>query len=446
MVVSAARAACPLPTASVADTLGALADVVLPTLAKGVIIRRPRVMRLSERMGLDSRAVRRMQGLRARYGEGPLLLRIPLRNQALILSPADARRVLEETPHPFSPASAEKRAALSHLEPKASLISEGTDRAERRRFNDEVLESRRPMHHLAAAFRGVVEEEGTELLAAARGTGELAWGAFATAWYRAVRRVVFGAGAREDHELTDMLAKLRSAANWAFLHPRRKRLLARFHARVDEHLAQAEPGTLAAVVAARTRSAKDAPSHQVAHWLFAFDPAGMTCFRTLALLATHPEQEVQARREVEAARGEAGAELPFLRACFLESLRLWPTTPAILRETREETEWRGATMPDGTSLVIFAPFFHRDATSLPWADRFHPDLWLEALPDWPLVPFSGGPGTCPARHLVPMLGSFMLACLLEGGRFELRDAARLDPRQPMPGLLDNHTLVFRLRD
>jgi cytochrome P450 len=77
----------------------------------------------------------------------------------------------------------------------------------------------------------------------------------------------------------------------------------------------------------------------------------------------------------------------------------------ILRQTTCETRWEGAAMPAGTGILIFAPFFHRDDARLPYAHTFHPDLWLEDDPDvkgnpprdWPLVPFSGGPGICPGR-------------------------------------------------
>jgi cytochrome P450 len=445
---AAAEPGHPLPQASLADTLGVLAEVVLPTLAKGVIMRRPKVMQLSERLDLNRRAVLRLRGLRERYGDGPLLLRIPLRNQAVILSPADVRRVLQETPHPFSAASAEKRAALAHLEPKASLVSEGSDRDERRRFNDEVLDSHRPVHRMAAPFLRVVEEEAAGMLGAARAAGTLSWDGFIRAWYALVRRVVFGDGARDDDELTDMLGGLRSAANWAFLRPRRTGLLERFHARVDGHLREAGQGSLAAVIAARPDQGSEAPSHQVAHWLFAFEPAGMATFRALALLAAHPDHAARARREAEERRGDGRADLPFLRACVLESLRLWPTTPAILRETVAETSWRSGTMPARTSVIIFAPFFHRDADALPVPDRFHPDRWLEnpEAEGSSLVPFSGGPATCPARNLVPLLSAAMLACLLDGGHLSLKDPARLDPQRPMPGLLDNSTLAFALHD
>jgi hypothetical protein len=67
-------AAASLPRATVAETLGVLTDVVAPTLAKGALLRRPRVVAAAERMQFDRRAVRRMQRLRDRYGAGPLLL------------------------------------------------------------------------------------------------------------------------------------------------------------------------------------------------------------------------------------------------------------------------------------------------------------------------------------------------------------------------------------
>lgn len=140
-----------VPQATIGETLGVIGEVVLPTLAKGVIIRRPKVMALAEWLDLDRRAVRRMQKLRNKYGRGPLLLRIPIRRQALILAPEHVHRVLAHSPEPFATASFEKRGALSHFEPKMVLVSHGPERAERRRFNEEVLDTQSRVHRLAAA-------------------------------------------------------------------------------------------------------------------------------------------------------------------------------------------------------------------------------------------------------------------------------------------------------
>ena len=91
-----ARLSGSLTFASLADTLAVLLDVALPNIAKGPLIRRPAAVRMAERLGLDRRAVRRMQALRARYGPGPLMLRLPGRRQAVLLEAAHARRVLDE--------------------------------------------------------------------------------------------------------------------------------------------------------------------------------------------------------------------------------------------------------------------------------------------------------------------------------------------------------------
>lgn len=418
--------------------LGVVLDVVAPTVAKGVIIRRPRMVALAERLNLDQRAVRRVQRLRDRHGAGPLLLPIPALPYALILSPGHVRRVLDQTPEPFATASREKRAALSHFEPEGVLISHGPVRADRRRFNDDALESDRPVHELGNTFLAAVHEEVATLLAGLGERGTLHWEQFVAAWFRLVRRVVLGDGARDDHELTDMLAALRSDANWAFLRPKRRGLRQRFLDRLQSHLARAEAGSLAGMIAHIPASAETHPEQQVPQWLFAFDAAAIATFRALALLATHPEKQERARAEL------GGDERPFLRACVLESPRLWPTTPMLLRQSTRVTAWDGGTMPARTGILIFEPFFHRDDVRLPFADRFTPELWLGDTPpeSWPLIPFSAGPAICPGRNLVLLLASAFLAELLDGRQVRLLPPARLSPERPLPATLNHVALRF----
>jgi cytochrome P450 len=436
-----------LPKASVLDTLALALDVFAPSVAKGAIIRRPPMVALAEQLELDRRAVRRMQKLRNKYGDGPLMLRLPIRKQAVVFAPEHVRRVLDESPEPFATASSEKRAALSHFEPQGVLISHGAQRADRRRFNEEALDSARPVHRLAESFLPKVDEEAGRILAAAREKGELDWDAFARGWYRLVRRVVFGDAASEDQELNDLTVELRQAANWAFMRPKKAAVQARFFARIDAWLARAEPGSLAAIIAAMPKTAITMPDQQVPQWLFAFDAAGMATMRALALLAAHPEQAVRARKEVQAHPGMQRQMLPFLRATVLEAVRLWPTTPMILRQSTRATRWDKGSMPANTGILLFAPFFHRDDQRLPFADRFTPELWMNEgkAQDWPLIPFSGGPATCPARNLVLMLASAMLAALLDGRSFRLLQRGRLDPAR-LPGTLNNYSLRFAFNE
>lgn len=441
----ASQARAPLPKASLLDTLAALLDVFAPNIAQGVILRRPRVLELAERLDLDKRAIKRMQKLHDKYGSGPLLLRLPVRNQAVLLDPRHVRRVLTGSPEPFATASSEKRAALSHFEPKGALVSHGRARVERRRFNEAVLDHERKVHRLAENMMPVVEQEAERIVAHAQARGELVWQDFAEGWFRMVRRVAFGQAAADDRELDAWMIALRSAGNWAFLHPGKPAVRQRLLARIRHYLDLAEPGTLAGMAAMLKKGPQSAPEHQVPQWLFAFDAAAMATLRALALLAVHPQYAARVREEVRTHTGQQRQHLPLLRAALLESLRLWATTPLILRQTTRETEWEHGVMPAGTGVTLFAPYFHRDDRHLPCADRYCPELWLEPgkQDDWPLVPFSDGPANCPGRHLVLMLGSAMLAALMERRQFRLIDAARLDP-QRLPGALNHYSLRFAM--
>jgi hypothetical protein len=186
------RSAVSVPKANLFETFAVVAEVLFPTLAKGVIIRRPKMLAIAEGLDLDRRAIRRMQRVRNKYQAGPLLLRIPGRAIAVILHPQDVHRILSESPEPFAAASAEKRAALAHFEPKNVLISQGPDRTDCRRYNEEVLEAHRPIHHLAENFLEVANSEVNYLHKTLSDRAELTWPDFSDTWFRIVRRIVSG--------------------------------------------------------------------------------------------------------------------------------------------------------------------------------------------------------------------------------------------------------------
>ena len=389
-----------MAVASRLDTGRAFAKVLLPTLAKGVIVRRPAVTAIAEKVRADAAAVATLRRFRARYGPAPLRLRVTGRSVALLLDPLDVARLLAESPSPFALATPEKEAALAHFQPHGVLISTGEERARRRAVNEDVL---RPDK---IDVRAIVADEADLLLRHVRSTGGLTWDAFAQAWWRAARRIVLGSFAREDVELTDMLKTLRGKANWAYLHPRRAALRERFEERLRGHLQRGEPGSLASL------GSPDELRGQAPHWLFAFDAAGIVTMRALAI----------------GGEGEAG---------IWESARLWPTTPVILRESTEPTRWHGTWLPAGTTFVVFVPYFHRDPDRLPYADSYAPENW-PAPNDPGLVPFSGGPGICPGRDLVLVAGSTMLDAL----------RAHLDVptlRAPLPATLNHFGLSFVTR-
>ena len=417
---------------STTDSLRVLLRVLAPTVAGGVIKRRPPVLRLASLLDADRGAIAELARLRARYDGAPVLVRVPGRAVALVLSAADVGEVLADTPDPFTPATREKTGALARFQPHGVLISKDGGRTARREFNERALETPRPLHHLADRIRTVVRTETERLL---EGRAELDWVAFEEAWWRVVRRVVLGETARDDTALTAMLDRLRRSGNWAGFAPAHRRLRARFVARLRGYLDDAEPRTLAGDIAGDTRTD---PASQVAHWLFAFDAAGMVTVRALAMLATHPAALASARGELD------DPALPYLRASVLDTIRLWPTTPALLRETGRDTVLGGQVLPARTQLLVFTPFFHRDP-ALSYADSFEPGIWLDgrAEANPALVPFSAGPAVCPGRNLVLFTTSTMLGALIGERSFALESPA-FDPAGPLPATVDNFGMRFRI--
>lgn len=393
---------------------------------------------------IDARAVRRTQQLREEFGAGPVELVLPGRRMLVVLDPDDIGRVLAGAPHPFHPANREKRKTLEWFQPHGVPISQGPIRQQRRDLNDSALDSGAEMHRLAGVFADVITAEARELVDVVTTRGTMDANQFMATWWRIVRRVALGDRARDDEEITDALLRLRRAGNWSFLSLPHYRKRAKFLERLYDYAEDPQIGTLAATVAEVSTSGAVDPVGELPQWLFAFDAAGMAQLRALAVLATHPAAMVRA---IEDAAEPGRLRLrPFLRACLLESVRLWPTTPTILRETTENTTWRGGavTIEKGAGLMIVTPAFHRDPQLLPFANDFVPDIWLDGRArSYPqLVPFSAGPAECPGRNLVLFTTSTLLGNLLSALDFRLISTPQLSPDEPLPVTLNQNGVEF----
>lgn len=176
----------------------------------------------------------------------------------------------------------------------------------------------------------------------------------------------------------------------------------------------------------------------------------MAAVRALALLATHRSEHERARAEAAGRPAGTPSPLPFLRSCLLESLRLWPTTPATLRDSTEPTSWQTAsggsgTVPAGSAFLILTPPLHRDRDRFDLADAFVPDIWLDGRADElrPLVPFSAGPAGCPGRNLALFTSSTVLSVILASfDRLVLVTAPTLRPDRALPPTLNHYGIRF----
>lgn len=437
----------PVPLLTPAEHARVLTRVFASPVMKGPIIRRPKAVDMAERIDLDAAGVDELKKLRTKYGSGPVQLQLfPGRRIAILLDPDDVHRVLNESPEPFSPASMEKRGALNHFQPSGALVSNPEQRQARRPFNEEALEAGNTVHSHAEAMTRAIREE----VAALRGhldfTGSIEWKAFSQMWWRIVRRITLGDSARDDEQVTTDLNELRARGNVSYLVPKNRTQRKRFITTLRGYLDRAEPGSLAEMAAHTPATGDTVPEQQIPQWMFAFDAASWAAFRALSLLSVDPNTTSAVRAEAQ----DSFPDMPLLRAVMLESLRLWPTTPLILRETRETTSWRNGTLKEGTSILIFAPFFHRDDETLSEAHRFAPELWLNNRDDtdWPLVPFSGGDAMCPGRNVVLLTASAVLAEMLREHDYEPADVSKkaAEPLdlEDLPGTLSPFSSRFHV--
>jgi hypothetical protein len=439
--------------ASISDTIRLGLGVALPTLAMGPIIRRPGIMKLAEKMDFNGHAVKSMRRVRELYGRGPILLSLPMRKQAVILDFFQMRQVLNESPEIYSIASSEKISALKHFEPNGVIISPLPERLVRRQVNEGALQHNHSIHTMFARFLPVVDFEMQALLKKSSQYGRMDWHLFQEAWFRVIRRVIFGDRARNDERITIVMTKLRGNANWAFLKSVDTELRQELLDSIQGYLDDAEPGSVAAFMRSRFKANIGDPQNQVPQWLFAFDATAMAIFRTLALLTAHPDMLERVRSESDGGIAEARPLRPFTRACVVDSLRLWPTTPMILRQTTRDTSLGNEVLPKGTGVLIYTPYFHRDETRIPFAHTFNPDFWIDEDPEvqgnppfsFPFAPFSGGKGICPGRNLALMLSSGAIAALVGNNEIQLKSPIRINPSR-LPGTLNPYTLQFQINN
>ena len=438
-----------IPSASLLEGVRFTLFGVLPNVLQGLFRRRRRIVAVATRLDIDRHAAGTVSALRRRYGDGPVWIRVLTSRVLLALSVEDLRRILEGAPQPFAADPEAKRRGMSHFQPHALTISRGKTWEERRRFTEEVLDTGEPVHRLAVHFLTASREE-TEALIEEAGP-ELGWDAFHRAMGRITRRVVLGRSARDDQEVSDLLAKLMDEANR--LPKERSDSFDPFMARLGFYADAAEEGSLAGLLAGAPVADETDPAGQLPHWMFAMgDTLSANAFRALALIVTHPLQRAEVEGELAAAGGEealarptAVAGLDYLEACLHEAMRLWPTTALLSREAVEEADLDGATIPIGTQVLISNVGNHRDRQAHEFADRFAPEEWIsgDAAEDWSFNHFSHGPQSCPGADLALFIGKSVLASLLVGRKVRLAEP-ELDPEEPLPHMLDFFRLRFQL--
>ena len=429
------------PHASVLEGIRFTAQIGVPNIVQGLFSKRELPVKVASKLGTDHLGYQLVDGLVKQYGPGPFYVRVAKDEVLLVTHPDDLKFVLGGSPDPFASDPEPKVKGMAAFQPDALTISRGDLWAQRRQFADAVCKPDQSVHPLATTWAGVAADTARELA----GTS-IRWENIDRAFLRMIRRVVLGDSAADDTLITDLLGELMSQGNKmpGEPGPQYPDLIAMIQRDIDK----AEPGSLASLVASAPTPPGGAAG-QMVHWMFALKANhAANVLRALAVLATHPEQQREARAEiagVDLGTAAGVASLDYLGGCLLEAMRLWPTVGLLVKVAHRDVEFPGgAVLSEGRQVMIYNVFNHRNRSLIPYADRFSPGEWVSgsAGQDWSFNFFSHGPQNCPGAGISIFLGQAVMAHLLEAGPLSVT-GVRLDPGKPLPHGVDLYGLTVR---
>jgi len=430
-------------TLGVRDTLRFNATQILPQLLRGTLTLRAGMTSLLARTLSDPQGIHLVSELRRRYERDYLWVKMAGKRSLLVLDLAGIRTVLEESPTVYGPPELKVR-GISHFQPGAVTISTGDEWSRRRRVNDEVLGAGLPIHPLAAEFLREVDVAFGGLLDTRRTSAS--WMDLSQAFRSMTEGIVFGrdADARVAFSQLDALVR---RANRVVQRPHTDGL-ASFQSEIRTRVGASEGG-LASLVCPHLTPGDPLPvAGQVPHWLFALKGSlAVNCAYALSLIASHPDMQQMVHAELEGvdlSKPEAVDGLALLEGCLREAMRLWPTTPLIVRAAQQNTRLAGIDVMAGEQVVIHNGFNHRHPDVVPEPDRFLPERWEPGVWDYRFNALSNGPQACAGRELVLFLGKAVIGRLMQARRWTLTSPP-LRPDRGIPHAFD-HTAVVLTAD
>jgi cytochrome P450 len=161
------------------------------------------------------------------------------------------------------------------------------------------------------------------------------------------------------------------------------------------------------------------------------DPANALCW-ALSLLTHHPEVEKRLRAEIQSVLNgrpptyDDLSALVYTGAVIDETLRLYPPTWSILRDTVGDDIVGDYAIQSGSSVLVNIYLTHRLPEFWDEPDAFNPDRFLPensaGRPRYAYLPFGGGPRQCIGAALAVMQLKLILAMLIQAYHYEWASA------------------------
>ena len=149
------------------------------------------------------------------------------------------------------------------------------------------------------------------------------------------------------------------------------------------------------------------------------------------LLSANPEVRNRLVADLRSAVGGGRPDpvalesVPLLDRVVDETLRLYPPSHSVARETAEDVTLGGYRVPAGSSVHLPQWVVHRDERWYDDPGTFDPDRWTasrsEGRPDYAFFPFGGGPRRCIGARFARLELRLALSTLLTSATVEVAD-------------------------
>ncbi len=408
---------------------------LLPLILQGTFKRKPFWSSFFARHHGDPMGVEFERRLRARCHSSHIWMRMLTKKSLFVYSEESIERILTLSPAVYAEPGS-KRRGMGYFMPGAVTISRGREWAERRRLNENALSlsqnprltrwAERAVHH--ALERRPVSLEPM-----------LRWVWFERVFQDIALDVIFGPPGRNGSAVSHDLRVLMLKAN-RFVFLRKGKRFRRFFAGLEALLLKADEESLAGVIRREEVTGRTRAVQQIPHWLFAIqDTLAENVMRAMALIAVQAECADRVR---EHGRGAGEDDGRFVEGCLQEAMRLYPTTPLLVREVVGSDVLGDSVVGSGDQVVIPSMMLHRNRALAENPDRFDPDRWRRRPRDFRFNHLSNGTQDCPGKALALFIGRTFLAEMFGGYAVQLVRPT-LDASQPPPGALDVFTMAFR---
>jgi cytochrome P450 len=259
-----------------------------------------------------------------------------------------------------------------------------------------------------------------------------------------IMTIMGGAAGRYQAQIRPNILDLLGLPLWLAAFGRQKaanRVFSEFDTLIDRLIEARthDPGNgpkdlLARLIAARDEqtgggmSAQEVRDHVITIFMAGHETTAMAMTWAWFLLSQHPAEEAKLHAELSAVLGgrapvqEDLAKLTYTRMVIEETMRIYPTVPAMEREALADDTLVGRHIPKGSTVMIVPWVLHRHLKLWPNPGRFDPERFSPeqsaARPRFTYLPFGGGRRICIGAAFSLAEATVLLATLAQ--RYSLR--------------------------